>query len=97
LCGATVVTPLKWARRVRDQSELAGHARQQNVEGSMVAARPRAHAEAWLVDDIVTTGATADECCRALAEAGWTVVGIAVVASVEMQGRSPLAADDVLR
>ena len=49
----------------------------------------------WLVDDIVTTGATVDEAIRALTAAEWTISGVAVVATVER--RMALAGSHSLR
>jgi len=58
--------------RLRDtpsQTGLAIAARRRNVAGCM-SARRRAPACVWLVDDVLTTGATAREAARALRAAG---------------------------
>jgi ComF family protein len=74
-----------WLRRVRataPQSELGAEARRANVRGAFVAS-PRAAGRALvLVDDVLTTGATAAECARALRAAGARVVGVLTVARV---------------
>jgi orotate phosphoribosyltransferase len=44
-----------------------------------------------LVDDIVTTGATASECAKTLAAAGWPVAGVAAVAAAVL--RRPVRRD----
>jgi predicted amidophosphoribosyltransferase len=74
--------------RVRDQSTLTAVERAGNLSGSM-RARSGASADAVpaslvvLVDDVLTTGATAREAQRALEEAGVLVAGIAAVAATE--------------
>ena len=93
--GSTVVTPLRWVRRGVDQSSLSIERRQVNVRGGMAAAPAASDGRLWLVDDIVTTGATIDEAVRALTASGWTVGGVAVVATVER--RMALAGTGSLR
>jgi predicted amidophosphoribosyltransferase len=75
---------LRVCRPVRDQATLDRVQRRANVVGAMRARRrasARRDAAALVVDDIVTTGATAAEAVRALGAAGVRVVGIAVVAA----------------
>lgn len=78
---------LRWHRHVHDQAGLSAAHRRQNVSGAMVAARPNDHGgSAWLVDDVMTTGATLDEGARSLEAAGWRLLGVSVVAAVEAEG-----------
>jgi predicted amidophosphoribosyltransferase len=76
---------LRLSRRVRDQSTLTAPARAANLCGAF-AVRGRwadrlVAADVVLVDDILTTGATAAEMARAVLQAGGWVRGLAVVAS----------------
>ncbi len=70
--------------RTRDtpsQTGLDRRARARNVAGAFrAAAAARAPARVWLVDDVVTTGATLFEAARALRRAGATAVVGACVA-----------------
>ncbi|MFM9470052.1 ComF family protein, partial [Streptomyces scabiei] len=43
-----------------------------------------------LVDDVLTTGATAEACAQALLDAGARAVDLAVVARVHEQGPAPI-------
>ena len=91
MTGGSVVRPLRWSRSVADQSGLSVRGRRANVWGSMVAmggVLPKSHDRAgrppgvWVIDDVMTSGATIDEAVRALVASGWTVTGAAVVATV---------------
>lgn len=106
--GAVSAMPVQpslwWDRPVNDQAGLSAQLRRDNVAGAMVAAGPSptgptrtgpAGTAAWLVDDVMTTGATLDEGVRALRAAGWNVLGVSVVASVD--ARSTLARGELLR
>jgi ComF family protein len=71
--------------RVRDtppQSTLDRSARRENVAGAFAASQGAAGRTVWLVDDVLTTGATTDAAKRALEEGGAARVEIAVLASV---------------
>lgn len=73
---------LRQGRTVSDQSGLDVDARQANLSGALAVRRPAlVHGRrVVIVDDIVTTGATAAEAVRALRHAGAVVIGIACVA-----------------
>lgn len=73
---------LSTARGVRDSVGLTPAQRQRNLAGR-IRARPefcRTDLPVLLVDDIVTTGATAAESVRVLARAGFTTSGILTIA-----------------
>jgi predicted amidophosphoribosyltransferase len=74
---------LRQTRDVADQAGLDSPGRRANLAGAL-AVRPRARLAGRpvvIVDDIVTTGATAFEAARALRAAGATVLGVACVAA----------------
>lgn len=73
---------LRQGRKVSDQSGLDVDARQANLSGALAVRRPALvqGRRVVIVDDIVTTGATAAEAARALSAAGAVVIGIACVA-----------------
>ena len=97
---AAVHRLLRPARAVRDQAGLDAGDRAANLAGSLratAAARPgHPHRPGLVVvDDVITTGATAREAQRALELAGHTVLGIATVAATRRrsgpdQGRTSL-------
>ena len=73
LASATARTMHPLLRRVsatRTQTTLQPAARAANVAGAFVADRDVAGAHVLLVDDVLTTGATAAECARVLDRAG---------------------------
>lgn len=78
---ASVVRALRVASRPQDQAGLGVQARAANVAGRFASRMPGRGREVVVVDDVLTTGATAREAQRALEAAGWTVTGIAVVAA----------------
>lgn len=68
------------AGRRRDQAALSPSQRRRNLEGTMWV--PRTGQEAVVVvDDVRTSGATLNECERALRVAGYVVLGNVVIAS----------------
>lgn len=71
---------LRLVRGKQDSAGLDVRARAANLAGVFAAAPAPGGSAAVIVDDIVTTGATLREATRALAQAGWPVLGAAVVA-----------------
>jgi predicted amidophosphoribosyltransferase len=83
--SARLAAGLERARAVEDQSGLSADARWSNLEGAF-RVRPRLarglrDSAAIVVDDVLTTGATAAEAVRALREVDVDVLGVAVVAA----------------
>ncbi len=72
-------------RHTPQQAHLPRTARLQNIRGAFVVQRPAvlARAHVVLVDDVTTTGATANEAARALLDAGASRVTLAVVCKSE--------------
>jgi ComF family protein len=70
----------RWLKQVRatpSQTSLGGAERRRNPAGAYRARR--ASGRVLLVDDVLTTGATAGECARVLLEAGASAVYLGVV------------------
>jgi predicted amidophosphoribosyltransferase len=70
---------LRVARRVADQSGLDSGRRAANLAGAFTSRRGAG--PVVVVDDVLTTGATAVEATRALTAGGWQVVAVATVAA----------------
>ena len=73
-------------RRTESQGAKSGAARRRNVQGAFEVPETRRKQlkgrRILLIDDVLTTGATADACARALIKAGARAVDLAVVARV---------------
>jgi ComF family protein len=85
--AAALRAPLRtrWLARTRatpPQTALNATERRVNVRGAFVASTSTAGIDIVLVDDVLTTGATAAECTRALRAAGARSVGVLTVARV---------------
>lgn len=83
--GVPVETPLYIKRRCRPQKELTREQRLQNARGAF-GCRPGTDLTArrvLLIDDIITTGATASACALALLEAGAVEVTAVAIAAAE--------------
>jgi predicted amidophosphoribosyltransferase len=85
---------LRQLRGVADQSGLDVGARHTNLAGALVVSRPRLvqGRRVIIVDDIVTTGATALEAARALTAAGAIVGAVACVAATQRRLAPPIRA-----
>jgi predicted amidophosphoribosyltransferase len=75
-----VVAALRMRALVADSVGLSSADRQRNIAGRVRAVRP-IPAEVLVVDDIVTTGATARESVRVLQASGATVVAVLAIAN----------------
>jgi ComF family protein len=73
------------SRHTEPQADLSPDQRRKNVHGAFGASRHRnlPGARVLLVDDILTTGATASEAARMLKQAGAAYVAVAVIARAE--------------
>lgn len=78
--GITVVPALRMKAVARDSAGLGTAERERNIRGRVVLRRP-VQGEVLLVDDIVTTGATACESVRVLRTAGIHVAAVLAVAA----------------
>ncbi len=76
----TVVQALRTRALVADSVGLSSADRQRNIAGRIKVMRP-VEGEVVVVDDIVTTGATARESVRVLQKAGATVVAVLALAN----------------
>lgn len=76
----TVAPALRMRALVRDSVGLGITARERNVAGRVLLRGRRPATEVLIVDDIVTTGATARESVRVLVAAGVRVAGVLTVA-----------------
>jgi predicted amidophosphoribosyltransferase len=81
--AADVEQALAYVRATQDQAGLDAEARRRNLEGALRGrpAGPRSTGDVVVVDDVLTTGATAGEAVRALTEVGRRPIGISVVAA----------------
>lgn len=80
--GIAVVQALRMKALARDSAGLGTTERERNISGRVVLTkRPPAKQEVLLVDDIVTTGATARESVRVLQAKGARVAAVLAVAA----------------
>jgi len=89
LAGLPVIAALRKTRRTEDQTKLKLSERKENVRGAFAPCQPASAERIMLVDDVYTTGATAEECSAALRAAGYKEVYVLTVARscLEPEGR----------
>lgn len=80
---------LRRIRATRPQAGLNRQARLANLVGAFRSGPEAAGARVLLLDDVVTSGGTANECARALKLAGARWVGLATFASAALPGTEP--------
>jgi len=78
--GVPVEETLSRSRNTPSQTGLDVREREENVRDAFRARRPLGKEKVLLVDDVLTTGATASECAKVLKEAGAEQISVAVVA-----------------
>jgi ComF family protein len=84
-CGIPMVNAVSRLRATNNQAGLSNAKRRNNVSGAFGVSKPRVVAgqRVLLVDDVMTTGATASACARALKRAGATSVAVLTLARVD--------------
>lgn len=90
--GLPAAALLRRNRTTEDQNRLSGQARSANVKGAFSPIDPArtAGAAIILVDDVYTTGSTANECSKALIAAGAASVHVVTLARtvIELRGHN---------
>lgn len=76
---------LERARHTPPQQGLDAAARRQNLRGAFVLREEVSARRILLIDDVLTTGATTDECSRVLRAGGAAEVGVAVLGRATRQ------------
>jgi len=79
-CGFRYVSCLKRERKTEYQYKLKKRQRADNVRGAFQCDRNLSGLKVLLVDDIITTGSTINECCRILKKSGATGVDVFALA-----------------
>lgn len=87
--NAKVLDCLSLSHSVLDQVGLTGQERLENLAGSMRTNQVLTGKTLYLVDDVVTTGATIQEAWRVLTLAGGLVMGALVVSESRQDARIP--------
>jgi predicted amidophosphoribosyltransferase len=83
--------PLRFVRRPADQAGLGVAERAANVDGCLAARIDLTGRRILVVDDVLTTGATLRETCRAIRAAGGEVAACAVLTAVADRSRAGVA------
>ena len=82
--GKPYISALRRVRNTPTQTKLNAQQRQQNMRGAFEIFQP-VSGRVLLIDDVLTTGATAAECAAALVAAGAKAVTVATFARAEME------------
>jgi len=90
-CGIRPTHMLRLVRARSDQAGLGAAARRANAEGALEARTNLAGRRFVLVDDVLTTGSTLAEACRAVTAAGGSVAAVAVLAETPLRRAGRLA------
>jgi len=89
-CGIPVRHPVRRRRATRAQAGLSNTRRRENVAGAFAAKPGKVRGmRILLVDDVMTTGATASACARALKQAGAQSVTLLTLARVDRRMVTP--------
>lgn len=89
-CGLPLLKPVKRRRATRVQAGLSNTRRRENVAGAFTAKTNAARGlRILLIDDVMTTGATASACAHALKKAGAQSVALLTLARVDRRFVSP--------
>jgi ComF family protein len=100
LSGLPVVTAVRRVKHTPRQAGLTGKQRRANVKGAFTVPKPALvrGKRVLLVDDVLTTGASANSCAQALKEAGASTVAILALARADRRfGAGPEAAQALLQ
>jgi ComF family protein len=95
--GIPISSAVRRRKATPPQAGLTGAQRRANMSGAFEVRQPAAiqGKRVLLVDDVLTTGATAGACARALKRAGAAQVAVATVARADRRG-APLASLDIV-
>jgi ComF family protein len=89
-CDAPVLHPVRRRKATRVQAGLSNTRRRENVAGAFIARSGAVRGlRILLVDDVMTTGATASACAHALKRAGAKSITLLTLARVDRRFASP--------
>lgn len=77
---AKVIEGMVKIKKTRSQTEYSYDERQKNVEGVFAWQGVRQSDVAWIIDDVITTGSTANEVAKVLKEAGYKEIYVLALA-----------------